>query len=204
MDIVCHKISHISPQTRAPPDGFPMRQLYDVHTPATKPAPAHDPDGSNAPPARDPDGLNAALAMRTPEMLPLMVPNVEWWGSGRQLVFLAVLARLLDFNGDPRALVVLCPGPWKESQAKRLRDACARDDDVQFMVECVMICCKWCRRWHAHIPDIPAKVSARIAGKSIGPFTTTASVRSMLVKHLPATVDRQGRVSGALKYNMIL
>jgi len=124
--------------------------------------------------------IEKALALRVHQMQPLMPCGDSWWGSDEQVVFLKVMRALLDFDGDAAALVVLCPGPWRTRDLRRIH-AC-KHDDLATIAECILVGCRWCRMWQSRIPDISTKVAARIAGKSAGMFMTGGRVRAALAR----------------------
>ena len=140
------------------------------------------------------EDMTDALRLKPHKMQVLMPCGNDWWGSKEQHTFLRVFGSLLDFKSHPFALVVLCPGPWNTKDMLRLFDS--KHDEMAFIAECIRIGCKWCKKWRKSLPDISAKVSARIASNSIGVFTTTGSIKKKLAGALDVMKpSRQSRTA---------
>lgn len=137
--------------------------------------------------------IEKALALRVRQMQPLMPCGESWWGSDEQVVYLKVMRALLDFDGDAAALVVLCPGPWRARDLRRIERLRRSGYDLATIAECVLVGCRWCRMWQSSIPDIPTKVAARIAAKSAGMFMTSGRVRAALAQVEEARLTASSR-----------
>lgn len=94
-----------------------------------------------------------------------MVPvHDQWWGSVEQQMFLIALKIMLDFEGHPFSLVVVCPGPESKDGTTRLKRA---GNKVDLIIEAYKQAGKWCQSFCEDIADTRTKINAHVAAKTV-------------------------------------
>lgn len=109
------------------------------------------------------NALQKREIFRRQDMIPL---DSSWWSSKEQIVFLRVLASVLD-RKEPNSretmleVVSLCPGPWSVSSLETLQRY--RHDDLRLVAACIELACRWSSKYHSQCLDFSMKVQATIA-----------------------------------------
>jgi hypothetical protein len=123
------------------------------------------------------DGNDTARLYRPDGECGDSMPPVGWWGTARQAVFLRVLGAVLGYEGSEGDLVTVCPGPWKK---RDIRGIDAAGDEAACVARCMRVVVSWCRKYWRRIPELNAKVAARMVAQGWMPFMSEACLHETL------------------------